>query len=109
MKHTSGEIAVHRKTSHSNILVGELNGMPFEVASTQRGTRYDDPNAERITALWNAANGMTTEQAVKYLKYGEDAKELLADLLPLLKAGKLLPNTVKRAEYILTKLEENNE
>jgi hypothetical protein len=39
----------------------------------------DKANAEHIEALWNAADGMTTEEAVKYLEHGRQMVQMLVD------------------------------
>ncbi len=59
--------------------------------------------ATEIIALW-IPDGMTTPQAVAYIKHGADAKELIADLLPLLEE-QILPQTNNRAKHILANLE----
>ena len=36
-----------------------------------------DYNARRIEAFWNAADGMTTEEAVRYIKHGREMVGIL--------------------------------
>jgi hypothetical protein len=76
MEHTKGKVTTD-VLSHRVQIFGEVNSNPYCVAEVQRGTRYDIPNADRIASLWNAANGMTTEEAVRYLEHGREMVKLL--------------------------------
>lgn len=51
-------------------------------------------NAERIIALWNAADGMTTEQARRSIEFGK----------VLLEIG-MFPDSIEVYQRLLTKLE----
>jgi hypothetical protein len=58
-------------------------------------------NAEKAEALWNAADGMTTEEAVRYLEYGREMVEIANEWLAHGPNGSFR----SRLRNILTKLE----
>ena len=78
MKHTKGEMITR---SLSNEIVGIFEpdnpkkNKGWAIAECQGPDKH--ANAERMVSLWNAADGLTTEQAVAYLKHGAEMAETL--------------------------------
>ena len=70
-------------------------------------------NANHIEALWNAADGMTTEQAVAYLEHGAEMERFLTIALVVCNTKELqqyLPgNFEDMTKELLTKLEADHE
>lgn len=64
MKHTQEKIEID-------------NG--YKLAWLLTNDRWEE-NRERISALWNAADGMTTEEAVRYLEHGREIEAMLWDI-----------------------------
>ena len=63
----------------------------------------------RITALWNAAHGMTTEEAVKFLENGREMVGLLfywGNNIPVSYPTKAI---ILRAKNLLKKMEGTND
>ena len=76
MKHTEGEMKIKDMGGSIGcrpLMVrkpGKTGSWSFKEIACSTGLHddsEDNANMERIVALWNAANGMTTEEAVKLL------------------------------------------
>jgi hypothetical protein len=77
MNHTEGKVELEKK-GYDLIIRKEAGGRVAYVFST------DD--AERITALWNAADGMSNEEAVRYLTHAKEMVEWLRNAETLIGA-----------------------
>ena len=70
MKHTEGTMASYSKGSGQGmVIVTEMLGM--YIAALDTSAPATKANAERIVALWNAAEGLTNEEAVERLQRKE--------------------------------------
>jgi hypothetical protein len=81
-KHTQGK--VHIRSTFAQHPVLYIDGPEESIAKTTplvygNGTR--EANAERIAALWNAADGMPTEEAVKYIEHGPKWDKMIEDII----------------------------
>jgi hypothetical protein len=76
MKHTQGEVDGRKNVS--SIDIWEIPG-PNCIARIfdLPDSTIRDGNATRFVTLWNAANGMTTEEAVRYLKHGREMESFI--------------------------------
>ena len=86
MKHTQGELnrdergcllykGGHPAAGGGTYLVSTFSGVPGSQTSDE-AREQAEANAERIAALWNAANGMPTEEAVTALKVHAELKKM---------------------------------
>jgi hypothetical protein len=72
MKHTQGKV---QQNGQNGIHMG-----PTCIALTYGNDPNRKDNAEHIAALWNAADGMTTEEAVKYIEHGREMERFISDV-----------------------------
>lgn len=100
--HTKGEIEVHAEEDGLHFLMQKDPPEGFTgIAIACYLTKED---AEHIAALWNAANGMTTKQVVKYIEHGREMERTF------IYWGNNLPDTypieaiISRAKDIANKL-----
>jgi len=77
MKHTQGEIH-GGKASTNEFDLFDNSGHPVCRISTMGP---QEENHERIKALWNAANDMTTERAVILLERGDEMAIMLSEVV----------------------------
>ena len=69
--HTQGEVKVEPWSKETIALICEKNGLNNSwIIAEFQGPEMED-NAAHTKALWNAANGMTTEQAVQAIELGK--------------------------------------
>ena len=122
MKHTQGKMKQggHADASMSYISIDSKVVLMFSNSLHLGDERLGSDevteilaNVERVIALWNAANGMPTEEAVKYIEHGRE-------MVKILKAAKAITDEKDRTgtlcklttvlvdtDSILTKLEAN--
>ena len=110
MKRTEGEIEV---ASDDMLTVIYSANMDFSFPAKGIASReVKEANAEHITALWNASKDMTTEQAVAYLKYGAEMKELIYSVIARGHFDKICKCSLcaleRMASKLLTKLEADD-
>jgi hypothetical protein len=76
MKHTEGKIKRKDTT-----FINKNGHIMFSGWSSQTmSCEEHDANMDRGEALWNAADGMTTEEAVRYLEHGPKMEAWLRKL-----------------------------
>jgi hypothetical protein len=78
MKHSEGKVSI----SSSALVVSEDLKIIANCLSIMEGLSILDmeiieANAERIASLWNAAEGMSNEEALKYIKHGKEMEEVI--------------------------------
>ena len=75
--HTQGKV----EPVHGAVMIRSLNPSSDVDILVKCGEEMHSPetfaNRDRIAALWNAADGMTTEEAVRLLENGREMKRLL--------------------------------
>jgi hypothetical protein len=62
-------------------------------------------NAERLELVWNAADGMTTEQAVRYIEHGAEMERLLTFAFHAMRSAGIERIVVKEMEKLIAKME----
>jgi hypothetical protein len=106
--HTKGKVYVGAQNDCLYIIDRQPalnNDYPNHDANVSPIAKIYDNNqelADRIASLWNAADGMPTEEAVKYIEHGREMEEFIRTLA---KRGK---NSVPKvlAKSLLAKLEK---
>ena len=68
------------------------------------GTAFVDIG-QHITKIWNAANGMPTEEAVKYITHGREMESVLKETLQILFRDTACPDAHSKIWQLITKLE----
>lgn len=71
MKHTQG---LADKVGTSIVRFGDAFKFSVDIATCEK-----EEDAKRMYSLWNASNGMTTEQAVRYLEHGAEMEQELKE------------------------------
>jgi hypothetical protein len=76
MKHAQGRIAMHTGTDGAVLYNadGTIADIPIDLIEWEG-------NAIHMKAIWNAAEGMTTEQAVRYLEHGAEMVKTMETLM----------------------------
>ena len=62
-------------------------------------------NKERTKLIWNASNGMTTEEAVRYLEHGKEMESVLRDTLQILFRDTACPDAHGKIWQLLATME----
>jgi hypothetical protein len=97
MKHTEGEWKI-RKTKQVPLIYK---------AGTQEFQNWIDEaytNELREEALWNAADGMTTEEAERYLRYGREMEVIAREVISLISPYSIKKNNPDRACHLLREM-----
>jgi hypothetical protein len=76
----------------------------YDIDNFVTGKKWE-ANQHRIVALWNAADGMTTEEAVRYLEHGPEMVEIIRRLHDK-QTGAVDHNIMLDAIKILTTMED---
>ena len=87
MKHTQGKVQVSSSTmlvNEDRMLIANTFSMQG-LGDIQPDILESQANANRIAAIWNAANGMPTEEAVKYIEHGREMVHHLSQALMIIK------------------------
>ena len=76
MKHTQGEMKAGGVKGNTikigKQVIAKIGPTLNYGANAGKPIEESKHNAERIEALWNAANDMTTEEAMKYITHGRE-------------------------------------
>jgi hypothetical protein len=83
--HTQGEM------THTNVELDDI----YDLNKILGDSNWEG-NMNRIYALWNAANGMTTEEAVRYIEHGREMVQLMEAIAGFMNAGNIISDTPDR-------------